>query len=223
MAATALSTQIFVTFLLIGVCSCRRRFRLSRSDSTILGVPLSSNEDVKRFCALMSWFKPHQKIQCLQHPVLMPSVQRGVENALKECPKHFRDHRWNCTGISTAQVFQGKGMMETKSRESAYAYAVTAAGVTHEITRGCSQENWKECGCDKRMRGKVAKSKREDGWEWGGCSDNVKYGYEFARRFMDPPKPRDTSDTKTMLAYSLNVHNNEVGRRVSRNSICSFP
>lgn len=103
----------------------------------------------------------------------------------------------------------------TESRESAYAYAITAAGVTHEITRGCSRENWLECGCDKKVRGKVEKKDKENGWEWGGCSDNVKYGYDFTRRFMDPPRPRDTSDAKKMLTYSLAVHNNEVGRRVS--------
>ena len=69
----------------------------------------------------------------------------------------------------------------------------------------------------------MAKTKKENAWEWGGCSDNVKYGYDFSRRFMDPPKPSDTTDRKKMLVYSLSVHNNEVGRRVSENSICSFP
>ena len=71
------------------------------------------------------------------------------------------------------------------------------------------------CGCDKKVRGTVEKTETENGWEWGGCSDNVKYGYDFARRFMDPPRPKDTSDTKKMLTFTLAVHNNEVGRRVS--------
>ena len=46
-------------------------------------------------------------------------------------------------------------------------------------------------------------------WEWGGCADNVKYGYKKSREFMDA-KYRKRSDLKTQVM----LHNNEAGRLV---------
>lgn len=45
-------------------------------------------------------------------------------------------------------------------------------------------------------------------WTWGGCSDNVKFGENTAKEFLDSKEPR----TDTGL---VNLHNNRVGRRVS--------
>lgn len=47
-------------------------------------------------------------------------------------------------------------------------------------------------------------------WEWGGCSDNVNYGFKKSREFMDAPY-RKRSDIKTLLKR----HNNDAGRFVS--------
>lgn len=43
----------------------------------------------------------------------------------------------------------------------------------------------------------------------GGCSDNIEFGYRFARSFVDAAeRGRD-------LRFVMNLHNNEAGRLVS--------
>lgn len=51
---------------------------------------------------------------------------------------------------------------------------------------------------------------------WGGCGDNIEYGYRFAKAFVDVREkeknhPRHSEDLSRML---MNLHNNEAGRRV---------
>lgn len=49
----------------------------------------------------------------------------------------------------------------------------------------------------------------EGDWEWGGCGDNVKFGFKKSRDFMDAPY-RKRSDIKTLVK----LHNNNAGRLV---------
>lgn len=46
-------------------------------------------------------------------------------------------------------------------------------------------------------------------WEWGGCSDNLAFGYKFSREFVD------TGERGRSLREKMNLHNNEAGRAVS--------
>uniref|UniRef100_A0A4W5RDI5 Protein Wnt n=1 Tax=Hucho hucho TaxID=62062 RepID=A0A4W5RDI5_9TELE len=94
---------------------------------------------------------------------------------------------------------------ERGSREAAFTYAITAAGVAHAITAACSQGNLSQCGCDREKQGYY---NQEEGWKWGGCSADIKYGVEFSRRFVDA---REIKKTTRRL---MNLHNNEAGRKV---------
>ena len=49
-------------------------------------------------------------------------------------------------------------------------------------------------------------------WEWGGCSDNTKYGEKETRRFID--RLEKGNDART----AFNLHNNQVGRKVLTDS-----
>lgn len=91
------------------------------------------------------------------------------------------------------------------SREAAFTYAITAAGVAHAVTTACSQGNLSQCGCDREKQGY---HDREEGWKWGGCSADVKYGVEFSRRFVD------AREIKKNARRLMNLHNNEAGRKV---------
>lgn len=46
-------------------------------------------------------------------------------------------------------------------------------------------------------------------WEWGGCSDNIGFGFKFSRDFVD------TGERGRTLREKMNLHNNEAGRLVS--------
>lgn len=46
-------------------------------------------------------------------------------------------------------------------------------------------------------------------WEWGGCSDNIGFGFKFSREFVD------TGERGRTLREKMNLHNNEAGRIVS--------
>lgn len=46
-------------------------------------------------------------------------------------------------------------------------------------------------------------------WEWGGCSDNIGFGFKFSREFVD------TGERGRTLREKMNLHNNEAGRSVS--------
>lgn len=93
----------------------------------------------------------------------------------------------------------------TASRESAFVYAITSAGVVHEVTRGCSRGELKACECDTNYKGTS-----EEGFEWGGCSDNIAYGLRIAKLFVDSGEKERDARAK------MNLHNNLAGRRVSR-------
>lgn len=53
-------------------------------------------------------------------------------------------------------------------------------------------------------------------WEWGGCSDNIGFGFKFSRDFVD------TGERGRNLREKMNLHNNEAGRAVSVFKIFGF-
>lgn len=67
------------------------------------------SEDAMSFC---SWLKDSQLKRCLAQPLLGLSARDGVELALKECRSQFTDRRWNCSGVTIADVFQNERMLK---------------------------------------------------------------------------------------------------------------
>ncbi|KAH1186222.1 hypothetical protein KIL84_018971 [Mauremys mutica] len=100
----------------------------------------------------------------------------------------------------------GRRPGQTGSRESAFVYAISSAGVVFAITRACSQGELKSCSCDPKKKGSAKDNKGH--FDWGGCSDNVDYGVKFARAFVDA-KERKGKDARALM----NLHNNRAGRK----------
>lgn len=167
--------------------------------------------DANNFC---SWLRGNKHKSCLAHPLLGLSARDGVQLALKECRKQFTDHRWNCSGVTIADVFQNERMLKTRNKESAYLYALSAAGVAHQITMDCSKgTRGEECGCDNRPQGRGTKP-GEASWEWGGCSEDYSFGSDFSKTFMDPSKTVE----KSLLTFLI-IHNNKAGRKVIKDKM----
>lgn len=100
-------------------------------------------------------------------------------------------------------------------RETAFIYAITSAAVTYSIARSCSEGSIESCTCDYSHQSRSPQvnnigavgSVRD--WEWGGCSDNIGFGFKFSREFVD------TGERGRNLREKMNLHNNEAGRAVS--------
>ena len=92
-----------------------------------------------------------------------------------------------------------------ESRETAYIYAISSAGVMYAVTKACSRGDLMKCGCDRRVR----RREPTDGtFEWGGCSDNIRYGARFAKEFVD------SNEAKIRADGLMNLWNNGAGRKV---------
>lgn len=86
-----------------------------------------------------------------------------------------------------------------------------------------------QCGCEATRNRPPPKplspSAYGDGvkWEWGGCVDDVEFGYEKSKQFMDAKRRRGKSDIRALI----DLHNNEAGRLVrdvySESGVVSLP
>ncbi|KAK1117718.1 Protein Wnt-5b [Melipona bicolor] len=139
----------------------------------------------------------------------MPSVAKGAKFGILECQHQFHDRRWNCSTISDESVFGP--MLRIASRETAFVHAISAAGVVYSISRSCRDGQLSSCGCSRSSRPRDLKRD----WIWGGCGDNLEYGYKFTQAFVDV-KERERSfkrGSREQGRSLMNLHNNEAGRR----------
>ncbi|XP_066263440.1 protein Wnt-6-like isoform X2 [Branchiostoma lanceolatum] len=141
---------------------------------------------------------------CRKEPEIVQEVVKGAKLGTGECQFQFKERRWNC---STADKFFGR-ILTQDIRETAFVYAVTSAGVTFAVTQSCSMGELLQCGCDYQMKGESP----DGSWEWGGCGDDIDFGYTKSREFMDA-QTRHRSDIRTLLT----LHNNEAGRLAVKN------
>jgi wingless-type MMTV integration site family protein 4 len=124
-------------------------------------------------------------------------------------------------------------VVRTRSRETAFIYAINSAAAMYEVTRACTKGDLKKCSCNKQPEKnesnnnnnfKISKTMTQN-FEWSGCSDNVLFGYKLSKNFVDSKellesdkqqlklRRRDNSYTSKEIKL-MNLHNNEVGRRI---------
>lgn len=95
------------------------------------------------------------------------------------------------------------------SREAAFVYAISSAGVVYTLARACSQGELDSCSCDPTKKGSSRDAK--GAFDWGGCSDHVDHAMRFSQAFVDA-KERKEKDARALM----NLHNNRAGRKVRR-------
>ncbi|RMC02788.1 hypothetical protein DUI87_19979 [Hirundo rustica rustica] len=153
-------------------------------------------------CNKIPGLAPRQRAICQSRPDAIIVIGEGAQMGINECQYQFRYGRWNCSALGEKTVFGQE--LRVGSREAAFTYAITAAGVAHAVTAACSQGNLSNCGCDREKQGYY---NQEEGWKWGGCSADIRYGIEFSRRFVD------AREIKKNARRLMNLHNNEAGRK----------
>jgi len=156
-------------------------------------------------CQTLPGLTDQQKGVCTKVPETVESVPFGTRQGLVECEYQFRNELWNCSDNRDSKRIQQT--IDRGSKETAFLYAITSAGVVHTIAKSCASGNLTECGCDNRGQGKST----PEGWKWGGCSDNLRYGVNFAKRFIDGPDKKGLKKTGE-LRNLMNLHNNKAGR-----------
>ncbi|OWF55275.1 protein Wnt-6-like isoform X1 [Mizuhopecten yessoensis] len=141
-----------------------------------------------------------QREICRNEIEIVEEVANGAKLALAECQYQFRNRKWNCT---TSRRTLAR-VLRRDTRESAFVYAVTAAGVVYAVTEACSMGNLLQCTCDNNIQDITTDGE----WEWGGCGDNVDFGYKKSKEFMDARKKKRRGDITTIIQ----LHNNDAGR-----------
>ncbi|WKY07048.1 hypothetical protein Q1695_006886 [Nippostrongylus brasiliensis] len=167
-----------------------------------------AGQSARPVCSLKG-LSPGQARICDLFKDHMPAVGQGAQAAIQECQYQFKSNRWNCS------TPYGSGIVgpihKLGTREAAFTYAILSAGVTHEIGRRCKQGLLASCGCSDEAKPKNV----ADDWTWGGCGDNVDYGYRFAKNFIDiREKERDPRRDQDQGRSLMNRRNNEAGRKI---------
>lgn len=114
---------------------------------------------------------------------------------------------------------------QTGFRESAFSYAIAAAGVTHSVARACSMGKLMACGCEPKTptsqlrnnrlsREQRLKKLSRNRWKWGGCSHNMDFGIQFSKLLLDANE-RNSGDLQSLIK----LHNSKAGRLVSIQNI----
>ncbi|KAI1231414.1 hypothetical protein IHE44_0007862, partial [Lamprotornis superbus] len=183
------------------LCWCRGRYLAKLSS-----VGSISEEET---CEKLKGLIQRQVQMCKRNLEVMDSVRRGAQLAIEECQYQFRNRRWNCSTLDTLPVF-GK-VVTQGTREAAFVYAISSAGVAFAVTRACSSGELDKCGCDRTVQGGSPQ-----GFQWSGCSDNIAYGVAFSQSFVDI---RERSKGASSNRALMNLHNNEAGRKAILNNM----
>ncbi|XP_059471500.1 protein Wnt-10b-like [Neocloeon triangulifer] len=177
-----------------------------------------------------------QSSTCLRHPLETAVALQGLKLAVAECQYQFRWNRWNCSslrGLKNRNPHSAT-LLKKGYRESAFAFAISSAGVMHTIIRACGLGILPNCGCEKKEiidvrtlpeeqyrsdpehgvnlednetpRQKLRRQTRSS-WKWGGCAHNLRFGMQFSKLFLDSRENRGAD-----LQSKVNLHNNNAGR-----------
>ena len=99
------------------------------------------------------------------------------------------------------------------SKQAAFLHALSSAALVYEVTRGCTTDKTCECGRapSRSLIRQHARKHPGKKYRYGGCHDNIAYGMRFSRDFLDT---REVKVTKHADKKIVNLHNNDLGRRV---------
>ncbi|XP_061437671.1 protein Wnt-5b-like isoform X2 [Lethenteron reissneri] len=203
--------------LLLGHCTLAQLWAVaSPSWSLALWAPNFDPSEHRLLCVVAPGLSPRQRNICLQRPNHVAHVAEGARLALAECRHQFRAKRWNCSTPDPASPQQGGGG-GPGTREAAFVWAVTAAGLVHAVARACRHGalpgscSWVVPGSTQQQQQQLPRH----GARRGGAADDVEYGYRFAKWFVDTRRqPRGGGGGGESVAKlgQMNQHNTEAGR-----------
>lgn len=182
------------------------------TSSQWLSLALSSSVtkfNTRRSCDEVGTHFNNRQVQvCKRNVDVMNSVKFGATIAVQECQHQFRYRRWNCTTLQFEKSPVFGNSVNGGTREAAFVHSISSAGVAYAVTHSCSAgQLGRRCGCDQKNNGKMSK----EGWKWAGCSDDIDFGIEFSKTFVDARERGRKGEDPSRI--SMNLHNNNAGRR----------
>ncbi|KAK8767777.1 hypothetical protein V5799_005442 [Amblyomma americanum] len=143
---------------------------------------------------------------CTSEPAVIHTVVQGMRTTVNTCQALFEWERWQCDLLQDR-----KHLLRKVYRETAFVYALTAAGVAHSVARGCRTGRLSQrCSCAE------ASGQQQGSWKWGGCGDNYPFAAKFARRLLSRDSRKRRPRT---LRTPVDAHNIAVGIRTLRRGI----
>ncbi|KAG5326772.1 WN10B protein, partial [Pseudoatta argentina] len=166
-------------------------------------------------CSGIPGLTKDQRELCHRSPDVTVAAIKGLQSAITECQNQFMWHRWNCSSLTpSSRTQQSSVLLKRGYRETAFAYAISAAGVAHNVARACSMGRLLSCSCDPlHYLDNPPTTTRDITFKWGGCSHNLEYGMEFSRQFLD------TREKAGDIQSTVNLHNNQAGRLALANNM----
>ncbi|XP_063833984.1 protein Wnt-7b [Ostrinia nubilalis] len=148
-----------------------------------------------------------QRALCHAAPAAVAALGNGLSMAYAECRAQLAGRRWNCSGVGDDPRLGH--VLPLATREAAFTYAITAAGVTHALSEACARGDLPACACAANRR---RFSGAAEQFEYGGCGE-ASFGARFARRFLD------ARELEADARAAMNLHNNRVGRKVVKEMV----
>ncbi|XP_075151230.1 wnt oncogene analog 10 [Haematobia irritans] len=112
--------------------------------------------DGRATCRSVPGLTKDQLELCYKASDVTTAALEGLDLAIKECQTQFQWHRWNCSSLNTkSRNPHASNLLKKGYRESAFAFAISAAGVAHSVARACSQGRLMSCGCDPSVNRKT--------------------------------------------------------------------
>ncbi|CAF3043359.1 unnamed protein product [Rotaria socialis] len=185
-------------------------FTLINSSEQWLSITQYSNASFanENICHNKYGLHPKQIRFCQRNEKIMPFIHFGTNLALEQCQMQFKNRHWNCTLFAHNNLIGN--ILDSGTKESAYIHALTSAGIAYAITKACSNGRLDSCGCDMTIKEKFY----NQSIRWAGCSDNVLFATDIARKFVNFREHKTKNRTSL-----LNMHNNQVGIRIILSSV----
>lgn len=199
--------KCMLTFVLLLQAVHASWWYLGLSSSTYHGIINSMEMNTRSKCSRIDVLEYNQRQLCSKSGNVLDIIAEGAGLGIDECQEQFFDRRWNCSTFNETNVF-GQ-VINLKSREQAYIYAISAAGVMYAMTKACAKGDLHMCGCDPH----IDKINTYDQFIWGGCSHNVKFAKKFTKEFVDYKEYSRGTDGL------MNLWNNRAGRRTISGSM----